>query len=61
MFVYLKFLAFAETEDSENLENPMILTVNVIDQNDNRPIFEYEVYTGEVAEASPTSTVSAVS
>lgn len=35
----------------------MDIVVNVIDQNDNNPIFEKDTYLGEVAEASPKSTV----
>uniref|UniRef100_A0A8C3GAM5 Cadherin-1 n=1 Tax=Cyclopterus lumpus TaxID=8103 RepID=A0A8C3GAM5_CYCLU len=34
-------------------EDPMDIVVNVIDQNDNRPIFDQDTFLGEVAEASP--------
>lgn len=44
-------------EGSGDAETPMEIVVNVIDQNDNNPNFEKDTYMGEVAEASPTSTV----
>lgn len=56
-FVYLQFKAFAVVEGGSNAETPMEIVVNVIDQNDNNPIFEKDTYLGEVAEASPRSTV----
>uniref|UniRef100_A0A8C6PH18 Cadherin-1 n=1 Tax=Nothobranchius furzeri TaxID=105023 RepID=A0A8C6PH18_NOTFU len=36
-------------------EDPMEIIVNVIDQNDNKPIFTQSTYTASVAEASPIS------
>lgn len=57
LFVCLQFQAFAVAEGSGNAESPMEIVVNVIDQNDNNPIFEKDTYLGEVAEASPKSTV----
>ncbi|XP_034032906.1 LOW QUALITY PROTEIN: cadherin-13 [Thalassophryne amazonica] len=38
------------------VEGPAILVITVIDQNDNRPIFKENRYTGEVLEGSPTGT-----
>lgn len=56
-FVCLQFQASAVAEGSGNAEAPMEIVVNVIDQNDNSPIFEKDTYLGEVAEASQKSTV----
>lgn len=33
-------------------EKPMYITVIVIDQNDNKPVFEKSIYTAQVPEAS---------
>uniref|UniRef100_A0A3B3RGZ2 Cadherin-13 n=1 Tax=Paramormyrops kingsleyae TaxID=1676925 RepID=A0A3B3RGZ2_9TELE len=38
------------------VEGPVALEVSVIDQNDNRPIFQEARYAGEVLEGSPTGT-----
>ncbi|XP_029992729.1 LOW QUALITY PROTEIN: cadherin-13 [Sphaeramia orbicularis] len=38
------------------VEEPAMLLIYVIDQNDNRPIFKETRYTGEVLEGSPTGT-----
>ncbi|XP_024115356.1 cadherin-1 [Oryzias melastigma] len=43
-------MAHASTED------PMEIIIKVIDQNDNKPIFEQTSYVGEVAESSPRGT-----
>ncbi|XP_057703544.1 cadherin-1-like isoform X2 [Corythoichthys intestinalis] len=43
----------AVAEDSGNAEEPFEIVVNVIDQNDNKPVFEKDTFFGEVAEASP--------
>ncbi|KAF3708625.1 Cadherin-1 Epithelial cadherin [Channa argus] len=48
-----KFQAHALAEGAGNAEAPMEIVVNVIDQNDNKPIFTQDTYMGEVAEASP--------
>lgn len=47
------FLAHAVAEGSGQAETPMEIKVIVIDQNDNKPIFTQDTYTGEVAESSP--------
>lgn len=57
MCVLWQFKAMAVAEGSGDAETPMEIVVNVIDQNDNSPTFEKDTYMGEVAEASPTSTV----
>lgn len=44
-------------DGSGDAEDPMDIVVNVIDQNDNNPIFVKDTFLGEVAEASPRSTV----
>uniref|UniRef100_A0A3Q1FQN5 Cadherin-13 n=1 Tax=Acanthochromis polyacanthus TaxID=80966 RepID=A0A3Q1FQN5_9TELE len=50
-------LEVSTTDISGNLiEEPAILVITVIDQNDNRPIFKETRYTGEVLEGSPTGT-----
>lgn len=36
----------------------MDIIVNVIDQNDNKPTFSQETFTGKVAESSPMGTVT---
>ncbi|XP_061820564.2 cadherin-1 [Nerophis lumbriciformis] len=47
------FQAHAVAEGAGNAEEPMEIVVNVIDQNDNKPVFEKDTFIGEVAEASP--------
>ncbi|XP_029376773.1 B-cadherin-like isoform X2 [Echeneis naucrates] len=47
-----KFQAHAVAEGSGNAEEPMDIVVNVIDQNDNKPVFNQDTYVGEVPEAS---------
>ncbi|KAG7214390.1 hypothetical protein INR49_023101 [Caranx melampygus] len=46
------FQAHAVAEGSGNAEEPMEIIVNVIDQNDNKPIFSQSTYLGDVPEAS---------
>lgn len=58
VFVCPQFQAHAVADGSGNAEEPMDIIVNVIDQNDNKPTFEKDTFLGEVAEASPKSTVS---
>ena len=57
MFVFVQFQAHAVAEGAGNAEEPMEIIVNVIDQNDNKPIFAKDTYLGEVAEASTIGTV----
>ncbi|CAJ1066648.1 B-cadherin-like [Xyrichtys novacula] len=47
------FQAFAVAEGSGNAEEPMEIVVNVLDQNDNKPLFTQATFLGEVPEASP--------
>ncbi|TNN58333.1 Cadherin-1 [Liparis tanakae] len=47
------FQAYAVSDGGGNSEDPMDIVVHVIDQNDNRPIFDQDTFLGEVAEASP--------
>ncbi|KAM6937390.1 cadherin-13 [Xenentodon cancila] len=50
-------LEVSTTDFAGNIvEGPTILVITVIDQNDNRPIFNEARYTGEVLEGSPTGT-----
>uniref|UniRef100_A0AAQ4QE09 Cadherin-13 n=1 Tax=Gasterosteus aculeatus aculeatus TaxID=481459 RepID=A0AAQ4QE09_GASAC len=50
-------LEVSTTDFAGNLvEGPALLLITVIDQNDNRPIFKEQSYTGEVLEGSPTGT-----
>ncbi|KAG7236766.1 hypothetical protein INR49_000270 [Caranx melampygus] len=44
--------AHAVAEGSGNAEEPMEIIVNVIDQNDNAPVFSQATYQGDVPEAS---------
>ncbi|TDH14723.1 hypothetical protein EPR50_G00023850 [Perca flavescens] len=48
------FQAHVLAEGSGNAEAPMEIIVKVIDQNDNKPIFNQSTFLGEVPEASPT-------
>ncbi|XP_071368176.1 B-cadherin-like isoform X1 [Centroberyx affinis] len=45
--------AHAVAAGSGSSEDPMDIIVNVIDMNDNKPIFTQDTYLGEVPEASP--------
>ncbi|KAK2832660.1 hypothetical protein Q5P01_016549 [Channa striata] len=47
------FQAHAVAEGAGNAEAPMEIVVNVMDQNDNKPVFSQDTYLGDVAEASP--------
>ncbi|XP_076600045.1 cadherin-1-like [Chaetodon auriga] len=47
------FKAHAVAEGSQYAEEPMDIIVNVIDQNDNKPIFTQDTFLGDVPEASP--------
>uniref|UniRef100_A0A7N6BFY0 Cadherin-1 n=1 Tax=Anabas testudineus TaxID=64144 RepID=A0A7N6BFY0_ANATE len=46
------FQAHAVAESSGNAEEPMEIIVNVIDQNDNKPVFSQDTYLGDVPESS---------
>uniref|UniRef100_A0A3P9KBW1 Cadherin domain-containing protein n=1 Tax=Oryzias latipes TaxID=8090 RepID=A0A3P9KBW1_ORYLA len=49
-------LAHADSAGSSKAEDPMEIIINVIDMNDNKPIFEQTSYVAEVAESSPKGT-----
>uniref|UniRef100_A0A3B3VBC3 Cadherin-1 n=1 Tax=Poecilia latipinna TaxID=48699 RepID=A0A3B3VBC3_9TELE len=46
----------ATAGSTESAEDPMDIVINVIDQNDNKPIFTMSTYMGEVPEASEKGT-----
>ncbi|XP_023819260.1 B-cadherin-like [Oryzias latipes] len=48
--------AHADVAGSSKAEKPMEIIINVIDMNDNKPIFEQTSYVAEVAESSPKGT-----
>nr|XP_040034102.1 cadherin-1-like [Gasterosteus aculeatus aculeatus] len=45
--------AFAVADGAGIAEQPIEIIVNVIDQNDNKPVFAQSTFLGEVAESSP--------
>ncbi|XP_070834244.1 B-cadherin-like [Chaetodon trifascialis] len=47
------FQAHAVADGAKNAEEPMDIVVNVIDQNDNKPVFTQATFLGDVPEASP--------
>uniref|UniRef100_M4A193 Cadherin domain-containing protein n=1 Tax=Xiphophorus maculatus TaxID=8083 RepID=M4A193_XIPMA len=50
-----KYMLFAHAEEAgsgTDAEQPMEIIINVIDQNDNKPVFNQSTYKGEVPEAS---------
>lgn len=50
------FQAHAVAEGSGSAEDPMDVVVNVIDQNDNKPVFSQDTFLGEVEEAAKIGT-----
>ena len=52
-----QFQAHGVEEESLKAEDPMDFIVKVIDQNDNKPVFDQDTFLGEVPESSPTGTV----
>uniref|UniRef100_A0A3P9MLI6 Cadherin-1 n=1 Tax=Oryzias latipes TaxID=8090 RepID=A0A3P9MLI6_ORYLA len=48
--------AHADSAGSSKAEDPMEIIINIIDMNDNKPIFEQTSYVAEVAESSPKGT-----
>lgn len=48
-----QFQAHAVVEGSGSAEPAMPIVVNVLDQNDNKPVFAQAVFLGQVPEASP--------
>lgn len=46
------------TQGGANVEEPMEIIINIIDQNDNKPIFNQSIYMGEVPEASQKGKVT---
>ncbi|PWA21050.1 hypothetical protein CCH79_00018825, partial [Gambusia affinis] len=48
----VKLQALARTEGGTNAEEPTDIIINIIDQNDNKPVFNQSTYKGEVPEAS---------
>lgn len=57
-FCCVQLKAFALSPSGERLENPTTIEIYVLDQNDNRPVFIKEEFTGAVPEFSnPGKTV----
>ncbi|XP_023818896.1 B-cadherin-like [Oryzias latipes] len=48
--------AHADSAGASKAEDPMEIIINIIDMNDNKPIFEQTSYVAEVAESSPKGT-----
>lgn len=53
---FLQLTVHAESAGGD-AEDPMEIIIIVIDQNDNKPVFNQSIYTGEVPEASGKSKV----
>lgn len=47
-------MVHAATEGGVPAEDPMEIFINVIDMNDNKPVFQQEVFHGIVNDTSPT-------
>lgn len=58
VFPGVQFQAHAVAEGAGNAEEPMEIIVNVIDQNDNKPVFSQSTYLADVPEASAKGTFS---
>uniref|UniRef100_A0A3P9LD48 Cadherin domain-containing protein n=1 Tax=Oryzias latipes TaxID=8090 RepID=A0A3P9LD48_ORYLA len=53
---HYKLFTHTDVAGSSKAEDPMEIIINVIDMNDNKPIFEQTSYVAEVAESSPKGT-----
>uniref|UniRef100_A0A3P9J1Z9 Cadherin-1 n=1 Tax=Oryzias latipes TaxID=8090 RepID=A0A3P9J1Z9_ORYLA len=53
---HYKLFAHADSAGSSKVEDPMEIIINVIDMNDNKPIFEQTSYVAEVSESSEKGT-----
>uniref|UniRef100_A0A3P9MLF6 Cadherin domain-containing protein n=1 Tax=Oryzias latipes TaxID=8090 RepID=A0A3P9MLF6_ORYLA len=54
---FYKLLIHAVVEDGSAAEEPIEIVINVIDINDNKPVFTEDIFAGEVVESSPIGTV----
>uniref|UniRef100_A0A8C7XHN2 Cadherin domain-containing protein n=1 Tax=Oryzias sinensis TaxID=183150 RepID=A0A8C7XHN2_9TELE len=55
-FKIVQLFAHADSAGSSKVEDPMEIIINVIDMNDNKPIFEQTSYVAEVSESSEKGT-----
>ncbi|XP_004086221.1 cadherin-1 [Oryzias latipes] len=53
---FYKLLIHAVVEDGSAAEEPIEIVINVIDINDNKPVFTEDIFAGEVFESSPIGT-----
>lgn len=54
--VFIQLRAHAVDLNGNQVENPIDIVINVIDQNDNRPEFTHTVFNGSVPEGSKPGT-----